>query len=192
MAEISTAVSIVPPNENKTTRASRIVEQLTESFLLRQTMHTLNLKIKADSNTNLSEILNGKVKGVTCTFDRLAFRNLKVSGGGRLSAQGLTLTPLSFAPGLEKVLQRFRSPFELHVCDCVLTQDDVMNSSCIRNGLQRLLNMILKKLLFHVGWRDNIMALSISKVRIMVSFCLLILLKSTSKNLKLKIIEGHK
>merc|ERR1712087_1087717 len=59
------------------------------------------------------------------------------------------------------------SPFELHAHNCVLVQDDVMNSSCIRNGLQSLLNRILKKALLSLSVSDFLVALKVENVKVL-------------------------
>lgn len=143
--------------------SSRIVKQSIKSLISNAAMHTRNLKVQT-TDCKLSDVLNGKIKEATMTFDRLAFRNLKISAGGSLMARNIVLAPLSF---VAKFVPRFSDPFELVAQHCTLTQDDVMNSSCMRNGLQKLLNLILKRVLLNASVRETIMTLSVNQVRIL-------------------------
>jgi len=164
--EIELHQTYAPPKMDKVSLGSKLVRNFVESFLGRLAMHSLNLKVSANS-VNLPGVLSGKVNEVKCTFDRLAFRNLKISGGGNIIARRVTLNLFSFAPVLAKYIQRFTSPFELHAHNCVLVQDDVMNSSCIRNGLQSLLNRILKKALLSLSVSDFLLALKVENVQVL-------------------------
>ena len=74
-------------------------------------------------------------------FDRLATNNLRLSGG-RLDAQALALNLWRFAPG-NHTGPMYPSAFDFVAHNVTLTQDDLFQSNCIRNGLQRLLLNIL-------------------------------------------------
>eukprot|EP00588_Corethron_pennatum_P002028 CAMPEP_0194301094 /NCGR_PEP_ID=MMETSP0169-20130528/61611_1 /TAXON_ID=218684 /ORGANISM="Corethron pennatum, Strain L29A3" /LENGTH=277 /DNA_ID=CAMNT_0039051317 /DNA_START=804 /DNA_END=1637 /DNA_ORIENTATION=+ len=100
-------------------------------------------------------VLGGNVGDVGISFDRLAFRNIMISGGGAVRAVGMRISAPAFAPGAagrylrnNKVFTEGRfagQPIEFHIDDCVLTQWDIQESSCIRNGINNLLNRILTR-----------------------------------------------
>jgi len=104
----------------------------------------MNLKIESDATSRSAVLLRGEMGNVRATFDRLSFANLKLSGGGTIAAKGLCLNTLSFVPALGRFVRRWSRAFTLHATDCVLTQEDLRNSRCIRNGLTRLGNRILR------------------------------------------------
>ena len=41
--------------------------------------------------------------------------------------------------------KRYQKPFDLHANDCIMTQEDLFASECVRNGLRNLLVRILKR-----------------------------------------------
>ena len=108
-------------------------------------------------------------------FERLVFSFIRLSGGSiegsRLALNLLAFTvdrskeakdgdgdgdekttkspagrsgPFSFVE-TKKMLPRYQTQFDLHANDCILTQDDLFESSCVRNGLQNLVRRILKQ-----------------------------------------------
>jgi hypothetical protein len=104
----------------------------------------MNLKIESDATSRSAVLLRGEMGNVRATFDRLSFANLKLSGGGTIAAKGLCLNTFSFVPALGRFVRRWSRTFTLHATDCVLTQEDLRTSRCIRNGLTRLGNRILR------------------------------------------------
>lgn len=104
----------------------------------------MNLKIKSDSTSRSAVLLRGELGSVQATFDRLSFPSLKISGGGTITATGLSLNTASFVPALGRFVRRWSNPFTLHATDCVLTQEDLRTSRCIRLGLSNLGNRILR------------------------------------------------
>ena len=74
---------------------------------------------------------------------RIIFNAIRFSGG-RIEAAGLTLNLFTFLPGVKRRSQkRFPHAFDLVAHNCTLTQHDLMESPCIRNGLRRLFTRIL-------------------------------------------------
>ena len=127
----------------------RIVEGALTNFVHRHAIHTLNLRISSRSlNTTgaFPLLLRGDVGELDVSFDRLAFPSLKLSGGGTIRALGLTVNPCSFLPVTGRFARRFRDPFELQALGCVFTQEDIRNSSLLRDGLGMLLERIVKRL----------------------------------------------
>lgn len=74
---------------------------------------------------------------------RIIFNTIRFSGG-RIEATGLTLNLFTFLPGVKRrSRKRFPHAFDLVAHNCTLTQHDLMESPCIRNGLRRLFTRIL-------------------------------------------------
>ena len=114
------------------------------SFLKNKTQ--MNLKIKSDATSRSAVLLRGELGSVRATFDRLSFASLKLSGGGTITATDLNLNTASFVPALGRFVRRWSHPFTLRATDCVLTQEDLRTSRCIRRGLTNLGNRILRNL----------------------------------------------
>ena len=106
----------------------------------------MNLKIKSDATSRSAVLLRGELGSVRATFDRLSFASLKLSGGGTITATDLNLNTASFVPALGRFVRRWSHPFTLRATDCVLTQEDLRTSRCIRRGLTNLGNRILRNL----------------------------------------------
>ena len=106
----------------------------------------MNLKIKSDATSRSAVLLRGELGSVRATFDRLSFPSLKLSGGGTITATDLNLNTASFVPALGRFVRRWSHPFTLRATDCVLTQEDLRTSRCIRRGLTNLGNRILRNL----------------------------------------------
>lgn len=156
--------------------ASRLVEDALDGFVHRHALHTMNLKIASDATSRSAVLLRGELGDVHASFDRLSFPALKLSGGGRISATGLTLNTASFVPALGRFVRRWGNSFEFHAHDCTLTQEDLRTSRAIRVGLANVGTRILRKVVasdssLDVVRIDRGARLSVSKVEIMVSSC---------------------
>lgn len=154
--------------------ASRLVEDALDGFIHRHALHTMNLKITSDATSRSAVLLKGELGDVHASFDRLSFPALKLSGGGRISATGLSLNTASFVPALGRFVRRWRNPFEFHAKDCVLTQMDLDTSRCIRIGLANIGTRILRRVVasdssLDVVRIDRGARLAVSKVEILVS-----------------------
>jgi len=134
--------------------STTFIERTVRSILERSSTHMLNVSVVASPQSGHA-VLGGNVGDVGISFDRLAFRNIMISGGGAVRAVGMRISAPAFAPGAagrylrnNKVFTEGRfagQPIEFHIDDCVLTQWDVQESSCIRNGINNLLNRILTR-----------------------------------------------
>mmetsp|Transcript_30048 Transcript_30048/g.65059 ORF Transcript_30048/g.65059 Transcript_30048/m.65059 type:complete len:509 (-) Transcript_30048:75-1601(-) len=152
--------------------ASRLVEDALDGFVHRHALHTMNLKITSDATSRSAVLLRGELGTVHASFDRLSFPALKLSGGGRISATGLTLNTASFVPALGRFVRRWGNSFEFHAHDCTLTQEDLRTSRAIRIGLANVGTRILRKVVasdssLDVVRIDRGARLSVSKVEIM-------------------------
>jgi hypothetical protein len=163
-----------------------MVENAVTTKLKQCSIHTSKLRVTVDMvssqwfrhflrtrGTQLSSSV------IQIAFDRVAFHNLKLSGGGTVNVRDLTLDlPSTLLPrrggghnedknpaagqgkdpqqmpgddaqhiktAKRNYRRRFPSSFEFRARDVVLTQDDISESSCIRNGLEKLFNRILKR-----------------------------------------------
>lgn len=113
---------------------------------------------------------------VKMTFNRLCFRNFRISGGGRLDASKVHMNTLRFIPPIigtvlghmnfgPQTNGRFASAFEFYAQDCVMTNEDIQGSSCIKNGLENLLCRVFKRMNF-----VDSTELKVERVNISVSF----------------------
>ena len=115
------------------------------SWILRRLVETrtqfvsgLEVNVLSPSNR---DILRGRVNTLELKFDKIAYGQLFVSGGGRLILQGLDLRMRRF---LFQNLQSLRKPYKIYA-DLLLTQADIVNSKFIRNLIQLLVNTILER-----------------------------------------------
>ena len=96
-----------------------------------------NLQVKCEASGNIKQLLRGEARfNATINLDRIVFGNIRFSGG-QLEAH-------NFAINLLSETQRFPNQFDLLGRNLTMTQEDLFKSSCIRNGLRRLLTKILK------------------------------------------------
>jgi hypothetical protein len=102
--------------------------------------------VECEPTSNMLQVLRGQFHcDATINLDRIVFGNFQVSGG-QLRAKNFCLNLLSFAPFALPMVPSPRYPnrFDLIAQNVTLTQDDLWESSSIRNGLRRLMNRILK------------------------------------------------
>lgn len=143
----TTALPLPPPVGSPLSRlASRKCERLLEHRLDQwsQGQHD-GLCVQCDPSGSAWQLLRGQFRtDATIMLDRIVFPNIQFSGG-KLEIVDFALNLLSFAP--ERItlgpLQRFPRAFRLIGKDFVLTEDDIFQSGCIRNGLRRLFTRIL-------------------------------------------------
>jgi len=97
-----------------------------------------NLRVKCEPTGGVRQLLlRGEARfNATINLDRIVFGNIRFSGG-QLEAQNFAINLLSES-------QRFPNQFDLLGHDLTMTQEDLFESSCIRNGLRRLLTRIFK------------------------------------------------
>lgn len=141
---------------------------LTNSFCDWAAEEPVNLQVRCSPTGNvLGQLVRGQLNcNARADFERLVFSFLRLSGGSiegsRLALNLLAFTvdrsqqpkenidnrtsrngPLGMLES-KKLLPRYTSQFDLHANDCILTQEDLFESSCVRNGLQNLVKRILK------------------------------------------------
>ena len=105
-----------------------------------------NMIVECDPTSNLLQFCRGQFYcDATINIDRIVFGNIRFSGG-QLQARNFCLNLFSFVP-LSLPLApspRYPDQFDLLAHNLTFTQNDLWESSCIRNGLRRLIKRILK------------------------------------------------
>ena len=162
-------------DNTKESALQKLIEKSVYNRLKVWSTHMRNVEVKARLHNHFvfRALLRGQIRSdVRAKFDRLAFPNLKISGGGRIDVNGCALSLLSIAPGIGDIYngKRYVQPFEFYV-DCILNQDDIFQSSCIKNGLQNLLNRILRRFSFSAAAVESVEIMVGSKYNILL-FCL--------------------
>lgn len=95
----------------------------------------IDLKVRVAPRAVLARLCRGQFRcDASIDARRVVFRNIRMTGG-TFEAKRMTV---SF---LQK--PRYSNQFDIHAHNCTFTQDDLFESSCIRNGLARLLVTIL-------------------------------------------------
>lgn len=94
----------------------------------------------------VSRTLRGKFKAdVEITFTKLVLKPIQLSSGS-IQTKRLLLNLWSFAPDLlRKGAIRYPAQFDFHFTNCVFSEDDLIRSRSIRNGLQQLLARLLTR-----------------------------------------------
>ena len=102
----------------------------------------MDLQVRAaPRGSAMKRLIRGQFRcDASIDFRRVIFRNIRMTGG-TLEAKRLTLNVLSFLQ--QPKVRRYLNQFDIHAHNCTFTQDDLFESSCIRNGLGRLLVRIL-------------------------------------------------
>lgn len=102
------------------------------------------MDVSCNLKSSLREtILRGRlVCDARVVLDRICFNAIRLSGGS-IEAQRLALNIWSFSPLSRRRLPRFPSRFDLVGHNVTFSQEDLIQSPCIRNGLRRLLTRIL-------------------------------------------------
>ena len=106
-----------------------------------------SLKVAVAPKGNvMSRIVRGKFKAdAEVTFTKLVFHPIRLSSGS-IHAKRLMLNLWSFTPDLvRKGAIRYPAQFDFHFTDCVFSEDDLIRSRSIRNGLQQLLARVLTR-----------------------------------------------
>jgi hypothetical protein len=121
------------------------------------------LTIRVAPRGVFGRIIRGQYKlDAEMAFDRLVLHNIQLSGG-KIEAKRVKLNMMGFSPGVLQASARYLSRFHLDFHECKFTRNDLMESSCVRNGLRTLLFRILKQ----VGVRPD--DISITSINILVS-----------------------
>lgn len=91
----------------------------------------IDLKVRVAPRAVVARLCRGQFRcDASIDARRVVFRNIRMTGG-TLEAKRMTV---SF---LQK--PRYSNQFDIHAHNCTFTQDDLFESSCIRNGLASLL-----------------------------------------------------
>ena len=142
----------IPPTEEVGSPFVRITRKTFEKVLTERLdkwskgMNT-NMIVECDPTSNVLQFIRGQFYcDATINLDRIVFGNFQVSGG-QLQAKNFCLNLFSFAPVTIPLAAapRYPNQFDLIAHNLTLTQMDLWESSCIRNGLRRLMIRILKQ-----------------------------------------------
>lgn len=111
-----------------------------------------------------AKILRGKIRtDAEVTFKKIVTAPIQLSGGS-VQAKRLVLNLWSFTPDLlRQGARRFPDQFDFHFNDCIFTEEDLIQSRSIRNGLQRLLARVLTR----AGVSSNYV--TVKSIRLLVS-----------------------
>jgi len=122
-----------------------LVHRMTRSWLQnlltgiiqrRSQVPPVGLSVKVAPRAVMKRLCRGQFRcDASIDFHRIVFRNIRLTGGS-LEAKHMTLGVFNGGP-------RYPNQFDIHANNCTLTEDDLFESSCIRNGLARLLVRIL-------------------------------------------------
>lgn len=128
---------------------------LTGIIQRRSKVPPVGLRVRVAPSNVVKRMCRGQFRcDATIEFARVVFQNIRLTGG---SLQAKKMTMSSFGP-------RYVNQFDIHANNCTLTEDDLFESSCIRNGLARLLVRILN----NAGVTTS--KIQITAVNIVVSF----------------------
>eukprot|EP00538_Stauroneis_constricta_P002352 CAMPEP_0119551432 /NCGR_PEP_ID=MMETSP1352-20130426/4688_1 /TAXON_ID=265584 /ORGANISM="Stauroneis constricta, Strain CCMP1120" /LENGTH=491 /DNA_ID=CAMNT_0007597491 /DNA_START=529 /DNA_END=2004 /DNA_ORIENTATION=- len=141
------ATTVHGPRERRTISLGGAMAMLTENALsgiigrlAAEEPEDLTISAKPRRRRFMAQLLRGHL----CTdaeldFGNVIFPNLHLSSG-RLNIEHMTFNLLHSQTGGP----RFPNQFDMHFDDLVLTQDDLWNSCCLRNGLRQLLVRLLR------------------------------------------------
>ena len=131
----------------KTASKNWAENQLLELFQRRSVEPPQDLTVTVDPKGNvITRLLRGKFKAdVEVFFRKLVFQPIQLSSGS-IQAKRLILNLWSFTPDLlRKGTIRYPSQFDFYFSDCVFSEQDLIQSRSIRNGLQGLLVRVLTR-----------------------------------------------
>jgi len=100
------------------------------------------LSVKVNSVTNRN-ILCGRIDSVAVKFNRIAYEQIWCTGAGSVYIKGLNLRMRRF---LFQALQSLRTPYDIYG-KFLMTQSDIVNSKFLRNDIQNLVNIVIKRTL---------------------------------------------
>jgi hypothetical protein len=160
-SQIFTDTSKEMKNRMKTPRTllDWMVNLIINAFTFEPT-EDLKVRIKP-SRKMMSSLMQGEFNGdISIQFKKIYFQALKVTGGGTLKFMAVRINFYSWIlthitstvqqvfrlGGTTTLNHRFPSPFKLQAYQVSLTNDDLLQSSCIRMGLRNLFRRILKSL----------------------------------------------
>lgn len=119
--------------------------------MLRDLVHRRSIQppqgLKVSVEPQANKMLRGKVQtDAEVSFGKLVTAPIQLSGGS-VQAKRLAMNLWSFTPDLMRqgAARRYAQQFDFHFNDCIFTEDDLIQSRSIRNGLQRLLARVLTR-----------------------------------------------
>ena len=122
--------------------AARFMEWLIARSMRARSQFVSGLSVRVNGRKNRN-ILRGRVDSIAISFDRIAYGQIWCTGGGSVYIKGLNLRMRRF---LFQDLQSLRTPYDIYG-DFLLTQSDIINSKFIRNVIQHLVNIVIKRAL---------------------------------------------
>lgn len=146
-----------------TVALARAVSWILRRIVTLKTQFVSGLDINVSAKSN-RDVLTGKLDSIEMKFDKIAFNQLFVSGGGKIIVKGLDLRMRRL---FFQRLQAIRRPYVIY-CDLLLTQLDIVNSKFIRNLIQLLVDTILERVFAQASKVLNakLMNVDITKVTI--------------------------
>lgn len=172
--ELVAQETTLQPSMMKPHHRAAVVHRMTKSYfesLLRGLFHRWSVKPARSLTIDvqpkrfvMTQLVRGKLKANA----KVAFRDFVTApiqlSSGSVEAKRLTLNLWSFTPDyMRQGIRRYPSQFDFHFNDLVFSEDDLIKSRSIRNGLQRLLTRILKG----AGVSSN--QVKVTSIRILVS-----------------------
>lgn len=171
---VAQETSMLKPSMMKPHHRAAVVHRMTKSYfesLLRGLFHRWSVKPARSLSVDvqpkrfvMTQLVRGKLKAnAKVEFRDFVTAPIQLSSGS-VEARRLTLNLWSFTPDyLRQGIRRYPSQFDFHFNDLVFSEDDLIKSRSIRNGLQRLLTRILKG----AGVSSN--QVKVTSIRILVS-----------------------
>jgi hypothetical protein len=136
---------------------AKLLSWLLQKLIRKHTDYVQNLQVYVHALSN-PHVIRGKIDQIHLNFNKISFRGLYVSGGGKLMLKDIDLRMRRF---LFQNLQTLRKPYVIHA-DFTFTQQDIINSKLFRDLIQLLVNLILEKIFA----ANRIVSASIRKVTI--------------------------
>ena len=105
----------------------------------------VNLQINCDPQSRTFDLVQGRFAcDASADFDRIVFGPIRMHKG-RLEVHRMNLGLWSLTPDLVPIRgQRYLNQFDFYGRNITFTEEDLIDSRCIRNGLRNLLTRILK------------------------------------------------
>jgi hypothetical protein len=153
----------------RTSWIKSVVKNSSENILrsliqrLSATAKDVDIAVFPRGNT-LKEILSGRFHGdLRISFSDIAFKPLRLTAGS-IKVKRLFLNLWSFsALKSRRGTIRYPSQFDIHFQNFILTEDDLMASKSIRNGLELLLRRTLSRTGIHPSF------VNLKTIRVLVS-----------------------
>jgi hypothetical protein len=124
-------------------KATRAWAESALTSLLTRMGEAKNMHITCEPKSNVVDLARGHFRcDAVVEVEQMKFKAIQFSGG-RISTQRLAMNLYAFGP--IKKGPRFPNQFDFEADKVLFTEEDLIQSNCIRNGLARLLTRILKQ-----------------------------------------------